>query len=325
MRLAATPAALFSGAAAQGFMTPTAGYANVAAGGALPSTPAGLFVSRPGLMPSTPAGAANRMVPATPGAANRMAPGTPGPANPGSVPMVPQQPKPYKPPTPMFSDGSSAPLRHAPRRKRGTSERLPAPSTAAAVPVHWTTVAPGEAKPAAPQDPILAFRDWQKEQPRIIGITRVSQNSKREVLGALPTVKTTKEELKAKMEMGETAVATPMVYAGEETPAITLGAQHTPSVGAAASQPLTPSITGGMDTPMIQGPLVKEDQNPTPVVQAKGEETPLVPQLPTELLAELSKTEVNAPSGVGRDARLHIPVSGEETPQLNADTAAAEL
>jgi len=59
-----------------------------------------------------------------------------------------------RPAVPTFSDGTSAPLRHAPRRQKGTGEKLPAPSTPAPVPQHWSNPPPATPAPAAPEEPV---------------------------------------------------------------------------------------------------------------------------------------------------------------------------
>lgn len=67
-----------------------------------------------------------------------------------------------KPTVPMFADGSSAPLRHAPRKKKGTGEKLPAPCTPATIPAHWETVKVGEKPKPKQLNPVSEVPDFEK-------------------------------------------------------------------------------------------------------------------------------------------------------------------
>merc|ERR1719343_784018 len=67
-----------------------------------------------------------------------------------------------KPPLPTFSDGEVCNLRHAPRKRKGTGEALPAPSTPATVPKHWNNPAPGEKPKPKPEEPVPDFNQWRK-------------------------------------------------------------------------------------------------------------------------------------------------------------------
>lgn len=61
---------------------------------------------------------------------------------------------------PIFSDGSTTSLRHAPRRVSGTMR--PAPMTPAYTPPSWTLPAAGEPARPAPEEPVLGFGSWSK-------------------------------------------------------------------------------------------------------------------------------------------------------------------
>lgn len=78
----------------------------------------------------------------------------------------------------IFSDGSDASLRHAPRRKHTTDVRVPAPSAPASLPQHWMKkdliVAGKKEKPKVVEDPIPNFDAWRKnrrkDKARIVSV-----------------------------------------------------------------------------------------------------------------------------------------------------------
>jgi len=63
---------------------------------------------------------------------------------------------------PTFSDGEVCSLRHAPRKRMGTGEKLAAPATPASIPKHWNNPAPGEKPKPPPEDPVPSFNKWRK-------------------------------------------------------------------------------------------------------------------------------------------------------------------
>merc|ERR1712039_953333 len=61
-----------------------------------------------------------------------------------------------------FSDGTECTLRHAPRKKKGSGEKLPVPMTPAIAPKHWTNPQMGESKKPPPEEPVPDFNKWHK-------------------------------------------------------------------------------------------------------------------------------------------------------------------
>lgn len=62
----------------------------------------------------------------------------------------------------IFSDGTTAKSRYAPRKVKGTGEKLPVPMTPAVTPAHWTAPKVGEAAKKV-HDPVPTFDRWRKE------------------------------------------------------------------------------------------------------------------------------------------------------------------
>lgn len=94
--------------------------------------------------------------------------------------------------TQTWSDGSKLELRHAPRRQKGTSERLPAPGTPATIPVNWVgKVNPVGAKPKPPsREPIPDFGTWKRrsekrEKREKLGLTGVFPGKKNSTFGPI--------------------------------------------------------------------------------------------------------------------------------------------
>mmetsp|Transcript_58968 Transcript_58968/g.127580 ORF Transcript_58968/g.127580 Transcript_58968/m.127580 type:complete len:460 (-) Transcript_58968:51-1430(-) len=135
----------------------------------IPATPAGI--------PGTPAGAAH-YGPGAPGAyaqgAHVSYPPSTGLATPNPRAMVPQMavaaaPRRDRPKVPIFSDGSSVPLRHAPRKGFGPGNKTPGAPGTPARPAPGTPSFPSwrkDAEPAEedPEDSLDSFNAWRKKR-----------------------------------------------------------------------------------------------------------------------------------------------------------------
>eukprot|EP00933_Yihiella_yeosuensis_P006191 TRINITY_DN110879_c0_g1_i1.p1 TRINITY_DN110879_c0_g1~~TRINITY_DN110879_c0_g1_i1.p1 ORF type:complete len:445 (+),score=112.29 TRINITY_DN110879_c0_g1_i1:63-1397(+) len=310
--------------------TPANRYPGGTPGMAAPSTPAGAFAA-PMTAGAAPMTAGYRPQPmtrgmqynglSTPVAAPRGAPGTP--MVPGTV---------YRRPS-TFSDGSVCTLRHAPRRKKGTGERLPAPGTPAIIPAHWNNPAAGEPAKPPPKDPIPDFKRWQEERTKALAITSGPNKGLKPANDTDTPVPTLPEpgtpglpslQVKAQEFFG---AETPLLQGGitpvmggmtPMLPAAGRGGEMTPFLGE------TPRQYGGEETPQVAfnpGPNAK-----VPAGSLYGEMTPVggavTPRLATKQETQwLTKQEGSSTPG-GMTPQFQVGatplmgLSGEVTPML---------
>lgn len=276
---------------------------------AAPGTPGGAAIGQRG-NPATPAG-----VPGTPGYgyAGAVVPGTPGARRASAVPFTPnaimghsglstpgygqrqlqlqqQQQQQQaaermkkRPAVPTFSDGTSAPLRHAPRRQKGTGEKLPAPSTPAPVPQHWSNPPPATPAPAAPEEPVPTFDKWRRiHKNDVVWMSRKPAPPVDLSAGAAP--QTPGLPMLAPVvqapDEGLQEAPTPMDFVKEEapTPMHPLSGQETPVLapaGATGTMPVAPQAIG-----YGYKELPPSMAGETPLLYPRaGEETPHVSQL----------------------------------------------
>lgn len=205
---------------------------------------------------------------------------------------------PYRERPAMFSDGSSLPLRHGPRRERTTGQLQPAPMTPAAPKPNWNNPRPGDAIRVAKREPELlaidsfdSYKKRQKTEPR----SRASAvSSSAAYYGGAAPVMAKKDETTPHLFTAETprlpgGYATPMpmqpAFMGAETPvvphtahygAMPFGGEQTPRVHAQA-------WAHGAATPPVPGFLACDT---TPMVPSRaaafggafgGDATPMVP------------------------------------------------
>lgn len=318
----------------------TPGIRTFAEVGRAPSTPSGGLGAFSRGVPATPAGRA----PGTPSAnpvghapGTPVAPGTPFMAmpaqsgawahRPGSGLSTPNQayaPRPQpqqslairQPRGPVqaqtWSDGSIIELRHAPRRKKGTAEKLPAPGTPATIPQHWLgKITPAGEKPKpVPRDEVPDFGTWKTSRLR-------ERRKEVRVVGATLAGETPVPTQPAVPGTPGLAPMAPIVKApdyGTFTPAEQAPfGEETPLMPRASHADATPFMTQGHATPF----LPRQQDDATPFLPRHDDATPQDPgraSQPFELTApyEMVPGGNAVPGGSWKESPQVL--DGNETP-----------
>lgn len=106
---------------------------------------------------------------------------------------------------PTFSDGEICSLRHAPRKRMGTGEKLAAPATPATIPKHWNNPAPGEKPRPPPEEPVPDFNKWRKiRKTANSDLQQLQQQQPMPMTPGLPSFQATKP-----LDLSGLAVPTP--------------------------------------------------------------------------------------------------------------------
>jgi len=318
----------------------------------IPGTPGMMQVMPPGTavpppdMPSvnrfmvTPARAENVMLPAMP-------------MQPEDYPLTPVdtglelQLQPYQPKLDIFGDGREVFLKYAPRRRRGTGEKLPAPGTKVNKPAHWTTVAAGRKdvqQKAVVADAVPLFDQWRKtrrkEGARIVGTRKPGE---KEPAAPSKDFQAARKFSGAKagmvFKLGSLGLGYYKDHAAPPKEEPVLRQMHsatdmTPMMGAPRmGEGETPRFPAGLETPRLPGvetpgfglggetPLPGGDMTPrvpadTVWTKEAGDSTP-IPSIAGFGKAKESLT----PMGRADDTPM-LPALGAETPMLpmGADT-----
>lgn len=248
-----------------------------------------------------------------------MSPGTPG-----ALQQQSQMALPYEK-VPVFSDGSDATLKHAPRRKTSTGEKVPAASICiqARPPERWkdkvvVTAGSKKKKIQVSEEPIPDFEEWRKnhrrkERPRVVE-KPAQQVPYQPFMEAAPTatrLPSKKEEMMTPAGQGD---MTPAPDLQGETPRLPPGdtprmpGVETPGLGAE-----TPFPFGGDETPRVphtpadgEAPWSKGDATP---MMGMGDATPpVMPMCPPR--SDLKQKLVGVKE---QDFTPQVP-QGQETP-----------
>merc|ERR1740121_2896782 len=121
-------------------------------------------------------------------------------------------------------------LRHAPRREKGSTAKIGAPCTPAAIPNHWRgrTTAAGDREKPPPKDDIPDFSTWKRERRKEVRVTgaRRAGETPVPVMSAVPMTP-------GLMPLGgASAGAAPRHYAGSAGAAASSSSAMAPAVKA---------------------------------------------------------------------------------------------
>lgn len=211
----------------------------------------------------------------------------------------------YQQPTAMqtWSDGSRIQLRHAPRRQKGTKDRLPVPGTPASVPMHWMEkTRAGHMPKPEPKETVPDFGTWKKDSAqrrrdriraslygdRPVGAaTPVPVQPVPATPGMLPMRRHADRQMKMELS-GEDTPYVPSRQGGDATPVMPQ-ADGTPFFLGHRQQPVPQHPLGGDTTPFLPRPNgdmtpigLRQGGDETPIVAVgmSGEDTPYIPFTP---------------------------------------------
>lgn len=193
---------------------------------------------------------------------------------------------------PTFSDGSECTSRHAPRKKRGTGEKLPAPIMAFSKPTHWTNPEMGEKARPPPEEPIPDFNKWRK----------IRKNEGGAAAGGIKG-----------MTPAFTSGVTPMHP--QMVPPQTPGLPARQPLSGGRYSDVTPFLGGG-----VEGDLLRGDTTPflTPGLASKAGE--MTPALPAGIgVGQLHGRQTPLPGS--SPAGMFMPPDGGATPRVSGHGA----
>merc|ERR1712039_272594 len=184
-----------------------------------------------------------------------------------------------------FSDGSECTLRHAPRKKKGTGEKLPVPMTPASAPTHWTNPQMGQPPKPPPEDLVPDFNKWHKAK-------KIKQSPRKARPGVTPGLPAHSAAPQTpglppmKPIVGSHGDVTPFIgavtgdlLAGEQTPVMTPGITPGMTPGSTGKVgEMTPALPRGSGVGQLHGAQtpVLAAANGTPGLPPEGAPTPRV-------------------------------------------------
>jgi len=225
-----------------------------------------------------------------------------------------------KPKLQTWSDGSQMELRHAPRRKKGTSLKTSAPCTPAAIPTHWKgKITPAGERERPPQkDEIPDFGTWKKERRKEVRVTGAQRagDTPVPVMSAVPATPGLLPLASSGRRHGSssaTGSAFAQVVKAPEVGAITPAGEL-----AGEATPVVPRMQGEMPFPGGEAtPRLQQQGDATPFLPVPGDAATIgrggeTPRLPGEV----------TPVMPGAGDRNTSKVAGEETPHAAAQAGA---